>query len=36
MAGKNRTVIEKSEGMFVFKDNARGEFTGDDFAEETG
>src|SRR5216684_8067593 len=35
MAGKNWTVVEKSQGYFVFKYEASGHLSGSDFAKET-
>jgi len=36
MTGKNRTMVEKSDRVFVFKDNTGRDFTADDLTEETG
>ena len=33
--GKNRTMVEKSDRVLVFKDNAGGQVAFDNFAEET-
>ena len=36
MTGKDGTMVEKSDRVLVFKNNTGGDFTADDFAEETG
>lgn len=36
MTGKNRTMVEKGDGVFVFKDNAGRQVALDNLAEETG
>jgi len=36
MTWKDRTVIKKGEAVIIFKDNPRGEFAADDFAEQAG
>ena len=36
MTRKNRTMVEKSQGDAVFKNNASGEIAADDFAKKAG
>jgi hypothetical protein len=36
MTGKNRTMIKKSDRVFVFKDNPGRDFTADNFTEQAG